>query len=189
LWKRGKNVKQENMGLFDFFKKDKKKEPKVDFTVNEMKKGFIVDYSMKSWEVKKVSNYNWGNNYYSKEYILDAGDEKMFLNVEDDDGLVCSIWSSIDLFDIDQNLAIEIRTNDEAPNKLLYANKTYVRKESSQAVCEEEGVEGESKLVNWTYQHSESKECISINRWGEEEFDASVGTYIKAREFSNILPR
>lgn len=177
------------MGLFDFFKKDKEEDAKIDYTVDDLKKGFIVDYFLKSWEVKKAFSYDWGNGYYSKEYLLDAGNESMYLSVEDDDGIACSVWHKIDIFDIDENLANEITRNDEAPSRIVYDNKTYVRKESSQGYCTEEGTNEENELVNWMYQNKDTKEYISINRWGEEEYDVTKGVYVRAGEFSNILPR
>ena len=176
------------MGLFDFLK-NKKDEPEIDFTVYKLKKGYMLDYFMKSWEVKTVYEYDWGNNFYSREYLLDSGNETMYLHVEDDDKLICTIWNKLDIFDIDSGLAASITANDEAPNRLVYANKTYVRKESSQGYCMEEGEKEESELVSWMYEHPESKDLISITRWGEEEYDASTGKYVEEIEFSNILPR
>jgi len=44
------------MGIFNFFKKDKP-ESIVDFTVNDLKKGYILDYFLKTWEVKNVYIY------------------------------------------------------------------------------------------------------------------------------------
>lgn len=178
------------MGIFDFLK-SKKEEPIIDFTVNDLKKGFMVDYFMKTWEVKKVYIYDWGNNFFSKEFLLDAGGETLYLSVEDDDKLICSVWNKLDIFDIDSELARTITKNDDAPDRLVYDNKTFIRKESSQGHCIEEGEDEEkaSEFVNWMYEHAESKELISIDRWGEEEYDAAKGNYVKEFEFSNILPR
>ena len=176
------------MGIFDFFKSDKA-EVKIDFTVNDMKVGFMVDYFMKTWEVKKVFLYDWGNNFHSREYLLDSGDETIYLNVEEDDKLICSIWNKLDIFDIDSGLASSITATDDAPNKLVYENKTFIRKESSQGYCKE-GAEGDdSELVNWMYENPETNELLSIDRWGEEGYGSSKGKYVEEFEFSNILPR
>jgi len=176
------------MGIFDFFKKDKS-EVKIDFTVNEMKVGFMVDYFMQTWEVKKVYVYDWGNNFYSREYMLDSGNEVIYLHVEDDDELICSVWNKLDIFDIDPELASSITASDDAPNKLVYENKTFIRKESSQGYCKELGESEDSELVNWTFENPETNELLSIDRWGEEEYGSSKGKYVKEFEFSNILPR
>jgi hypothetical protein len=176
------------MGIFDFFKSDKT-ETNINFTVNDMKVGFMVDYFVKTWEVKKVYVYDWGNNFFSKEYLLDSGDETIYLSVEDDDNLICSIWNKLDIFDIDSGLANSITATDDAPNRLVYENKTFIRKESSQGCCNEEGDDKDSELVNWTYENPETNELLSIDRWGEEEYAAAKGKRVKEFEFSNILPR
>lgn len=176
------------MGIFDFFKK-KKEETKLDYTLNDLKQGYMVDYFMKTWEVKKVYHYDWGNNFHSKEFFLDAGNEDMYLSVENDDKLVCAIWKKVNIFEIDSNLVNRITAEDDAPNQLVYNNKTYYRTESAQGTCTTEGDDQESELVNWMYVNSETKELISIDRWGEEEFDAAIGNYVNEYEFSNILPR
>jgi hypothetical protein len=176
------------MGIFDFFKKDKT-EAQINFTVNTMKVGFMVDYFMKTWEVKKVYTYDWGNNFYSKEYLLDSGDETIYLSVEEDDKLICSIWNKLDIFEIDSGLVNSITSTDDAPDKLVYENKTFIRKESSQGSCQVDGESEDSELVNWMYKNPETKELLSIDRFGEEEFGAAKGNYVKEFEFSNILPR
>lgn len=177
------------MGIFNFFKKDKT-DSIVDFTVNDLKKGFMVDYFIKTWEVKKVYVYDWGNNCFAREYLLDSGDESLYLYVEDDDELICSVWKKIDLSEIQSNIIESIIDNDEAPNQINYNSSTFTKKESSPGHCMEEGEDDQySELISWTYQNKDTKELISINRVGEEEFEASHGNYAKEFEFSNILPR
>ena len=176
------------MGLFDFLRKDKT-DAQVDFALNELKKGFMVDYFMKTWEVKKVYVYDWGNNFYSREYLLDAGNETLYLSVEDDDGLICSVWNKINIVDIDPKLAHSITSTDDAPNQLVYNNTTYTRQSSSQGLCFEEGDGDESEFVNWMYENPKTNELLSIDRWDEEEYSSAAGKYVKEFEFSNILPR
>ena len=175
------------MGLLDFF--GKKKAVKVDYNLAELNVGFIVEYFMKTWEVKKVYHYDWGNNFDSIEYLLDAGDEKCYLSVEDDDGIVCMISKKVEMSAIDANLVAQIVKQDDAPQQLVYENKTYHRKSSGQGYCGEndDSKENWSKFVNWVYESGE--EFISIDRWAEEEFSAVQGSYVKEFEFSNILPK
>ncbi|KAA1248023.1 DUF4178 domain-containing protein [Aquimarina sp. RZ0] len=177
------------MGIFDFFKKDKK-ESVVDFTVNTLKKGYILDYFLKTWEVKSVYLYDWGNNSFAREYFLDSGDETLYLYVEEDDESICSIWEKIDILDIQPNLIEVITSTDEAPKTINYNTVDFIRIDASMGHCNEEGADDEyEELVSWTYQNRETKELISINRVGEEEFEVSQGNYVKEFEFSNILPR
>ena len=176
------------MGIFDFLKKDKT-EIKVDYTISDLKKGYLLDYFLKSWEVKSVYLYDWGNNSFAKEYFLDAGNESLYLYVEDDDKLVCSIWEKIEILDIQTDIREIIVSNDDAPNVIQYNNSTFTKIDSSIGHCTEEGEEDYDELISWTYQNRDTKELVSINRVGEEEFEVTKGNYVKELEFSNILPR
>lgn len=176
------------MGLFDFLKK-KKADVKINYTLNDLEKGYLVDYFMKTWEVKRVYTYDWGNNFISKEYFIDAGNERSYLSVEDDDELICSLWSKIAIEEVNANLVNLITKDDEAPDRLDFKGKTYYRKESSMGMCYQDDNEEGSELVNWMYVEPTTKELLSIDRWGEEEYGAAIGKYVKEFEFSNILPR
>ena len=68
--------------MFDFFKKKKKVSYDVtNLSLKDLDVGFIFDYDMKSWVVKEVYKYDWGNNNYTSEYKVDSGDEVAFLPV------------------------------------------------------------------------------------------------------------
>ncbi|MGD1846069.1 MAG: DUF4178 domain-containing protein [Salibacteraceae bacterium] len=176
------------MGLFDRFKK-KKEDIKLDYSLFEMKKGFVLDYFLKTWEVKKVDIYDWGNGETSREYLIDSGDDAQFLHVEPGTPLKCTLSKTLELREIDPLLASSIVKADDAPQQLVYQNETYHKVSSAQGYCGEEGSPEEdwSKFVNWTYDCGEK--FISVDRWDEEEFSAAYGCYVKPFEFSDILPR
>lgn len=175
------------MGLFDLFKK--KKDTKLDYTLFELEKGFMVEYFLRTWEVKKVEIYDWGNNFETREYLIDSGSTTYYLHVENSSPLKCSLSQTIELRDIDPTLAQQIVRQDDAPQQLVYENKTYHRASSAQGHCGEEGSKERdwAEFVNWMFENGD--DFISIDRWGEEEFSAAKGSYVKAIEFSNILPR
>lgn len=175
------------MGLFDFFKK--KKEININYTVNDLKKGFFVDYFLQSWEVKKVDIYDWGNNRTSREYLIDSGTERQYLHVEDEGQLVCTLSKDLELNQLPTGFLNHIVQQDDAPQQLVYKNETYQRISSAQGFCGEEGSNEKdwSKFVNWMFENENG--FISIDRWGEEEFSAATGKYVQEIEFSNILPK
>lgn len=175
------------MGLFSFLKKDKE-DVNYDFTLNDLKKGFMLDYFLQTWEVKKVYLYDWGNQCFAREYLLDSGTETLYLYVEEDDGLDCSVWHKISLDQIQPNLFQAIVSEDNAPYQISYKNKLYTKTESGQGYSSVEGESGESELVYYSYKNQEG-ELISVNRTGEESFDVSHGHAVSDIEFSNILPR
>ena len=91
---------------------------------------------------------------------------------------------------IDKNIKFNIIERDEPGLKeILYKGKVFYYNESSQGIQRDIDYYDEPhQFVAWEYTDEEEKEFIYISRWGEEEIEASVGEYVEAFEFSNILP-
>lgn len=172
------------MGLFDFL--SKKKAPQAERTLLTMKKGDIVDYYLKSWEVKSVGDYDWGNNIFSKEYELDSGDEKLFLHVTEN--MKCSVTKQVPIAKINSELKNRIVGTDEPQREFSYNGDIYALFESGQGYYSEEA-EDASAFVSWDFTDKEEKKLISISRWGEMDIESFVGTFVEPLEFSNIIPK
>ena len=172
------------MGLFDFFKKE---EPQLERTLLTMKKGDIVDYFLKSWEVKSVGEYDWGNNIFSKEYELDSGDEQLFLHVTED--MKCSVTKEIAIGKLHPDLKNRIVDHDEPQREFAYDGVIYAMSESGQGIFTEDGDEHGSRYVSWDFTDREEKKLVSISRWGEMDISAFAGEFVNPIEFSNIIPK
>lgn len=172
------------MGLFDFF--TKKEEPKAERTLQNLQKGDIIDYYLKSWEVKSVGEYDWGNNIFSKEYELDAGDEQIFLHVTEN--MKCSVTKEVPIATINSDLKNRIIDTDEPQREFSYNGVIYSLFESGQGYYSEEG-DDESAFVSWDFTDKQEKHLVSISRWGEMDLVAFAGTFVKPLEFSNIIPK
>jgi hypothetical protein len=180
------------MGLFDFLKK-KEEQPGYDITnlsVLDLDQGFILDYDMKSWQVKEVGEYDWGDNNFSREYKLDSGDDVLYLNVENDGELELSMSKNIKMHKLGENIMDETIKNEKPPSKIEYLDKMYYLDEDCAGFYNDvtKGGDDWEELINWEYYDDEEENVISITQWGEREFDASVGKIIKEYEISNIIP-
>lgn len=180
------------MGLFDFLKK-KEEEPKYDITnlsILDLDQGFILDYDMKSWQVKEVGEYDWGSNNFSREYKLDSGDDVVYLSVENDGELELSISRNIKMHKLGENIIDETIKNEKPPSKIVYHDKTYYLDEDCAGFYNDvtKGGDDWEELINWEYYDDDEENILSITQWGEREFDASVGKIIKEFEISNIIP-
>ncbi len=178
------------MGLFDFFKKDKKEENNYDPTnikVTDLRKGFVFDYDLKTWVVKEEFLYDWGNNFFSREYKINSGEEEKFLSVEDDDGLFLSVLNKVNVRSVQEDLPEYILKNDRPPKKIVYKNITFYYDSESVGSLKESD-EDEAKFISWDFYDEDEKHVLNVEQWGEEEFEASFGQVIKEFEISNILP-
>lgn len=180
------------MGLFDFLKK-KEEIPSYDVTnlrVTDLNKGFIFEYDLKSWVVQSVYQYDWGNNYYSKEFKVSDGTEERFLSVDDDDGIFITFTKKIKIRSVKEDLPEEILKNETPPKKLEYDGKTfYYDGEEIGDFREMDDESGKSaKFISWEYYDDDDKFTLIIEQWGEEDFEASYGNVLKEFEISNIIP-
>lgn len=179
------------MGLFDIFKKKKKEEyDPNNIRITDLKKGFMLDYDMKTWEVKEMYEYDWGDNFFSFEYKLDCGDDVVYLSVEQEDDVELSIMRKVKIRAVGEDLPEEIAKNEVPPKKLNYNGLTFYKDGESPGYFRnmDEKPEESTEFISWDYYDESEKNVITIEQWGEREFEAAVGIVAQEYEFSNILP-
>jgi hypothetical protein len=177
--------------MFDFFKK--KKAPAYDVTnlsLKDLNVGFIFDYDMKSWVVKEVYKYDWGNNNFTSEYKVDSGDEVAFLHIADEGELEISFSKSIRLSKIDEAIADEIEKNKKPPRKIHFNEELYFLEEDAAGYFRDFSKETEDweELISWEYLNDKATNVLSITQWDIRNIEASAGLILKEYQFSNILP-
>ena len=177
--------------MFDFFKK--KKAPAYDVTnlsLKDLNVGFIFDYDMKSWVVKEVYKYDWGNNNFTSEYKVDSGDEVAFLHIADEGELEISLSKSIRISKIDEAITDEIEKNEKPPRKIHYSEELYYLEEDAAGYFRDLSKETEDweELVTWEYMNDEATKVLSITQWDTRNIEASAGLILKEYQFSNIIP-
>jgi hypothetical protein len=173
-----------------FNKKNKSDYDPLNLRVSDLAEGFIFEYDLKQWEVLIESTYDWGDNYFSKEYKITDGKETLFLAVEEDDELEVAIYRKIKISQIDVDIEGEVLKNGLPPSSLSFDNKLYKREKESPGYYNPEKSSKEwVEFINWQYYDESGENSISIEQWGEREFEASIGKVIKPFEISNILPR
>ena len=180
------------MGLFDFLKK--KKEPEYDVTnmkVTDLDEGFVFEYDLKSWVVKEVYQYDWGKNNFTKEYLIDAGDEVAYLSVDQQGELYLTVTKDIKIQKLGDGLREKIARNNKAPENLVYEGVIYYLDEDSAGYFNDitKGTNDWEELISYDYLDEEETKCLSITQWDERNFDASAGLVIKEYEISNIMPK
>lgn len=175
---------------FNFFKK--KKEPEYDplnIKVTDLRKGFILEYDMKTWEVLEEYTYDWGDNYFSKEYKISTGSDVMFMSVEEDDVVEITLQKKIKLSSLEGDVEGEIIRNKVPPKKMVYRGVDYYRDSESPGYFKEENSAKDwIELISWNYYNEEEDRVLTIEQWGDREFEASYGKVIKDFEISNIMP-
>lgn len=166
-------------------------EPNYDptnITLQDLEVGFMVDYDLKTWEVIGKFEYDWGNNFFTDEYKLQADKSALYLHLEEDDELEISISQKIRLNEVAENIPNHFQSGDDAPRALTYQGVTYQLEEEAQGSYRNVRSEHWSDFISWEFAHPSEDQFLTLERWGEEEFELSHGTYLEAYQFSNILP-
>ncbi|WP_372751632.1 DUF4178 domain-containing protein [Labilibaculum sp.] len=178
------------MGFTDFFKR---KQPKYDTTnirVTDLDVGFVFDYDLSSWEVQAKYEYDWGDNYFSKEYKINNGSKTLFLSVEEDDELYLSVSQKLKVRQIGTQVHDDLMRLQKAPDSFEYEGKKYfLEKEAPGYFNEKARNEDWVEFISWNYEDESGNFLVCIEQWDEKEFEASSGKFIQEFEISNILPK
>jgi len=177
------------MGIFDFFKK---KEPHYDSTniqVKDLDVGFVFEYDLSTWEVEAIYEYDWGDNYFTREFKISNGSKTRFLAIEEDDELEISITQKVKIRALDEDLLDTLQRNQQPPKKITYEGVTYYLENEAPGYFHDiaKGDNWE-EFRSWDFEDSEGEKILCIEQWDEQEFEASIGIMVKEFEISNILP-
>lgn len=164
----------------------------VNVKVTDLEVGFVFDYDFSTWLVDAEYEYDWGNNCFSKEFRITDGIKTMYLGLERDDELELELTEKLKLSIIDLELSQYLFEHQSPPNKLEYNGASYFLEEECpgyyREIAQSSNDYNWTEFVSWTFEDGQGN-IICIEQWGEKEFEASSGKYLKIHEISNILPK
>ena len=178
------------MGIRDFFKKNKKEEfdPLSDLSLNRLKKGYLVDYDLKTWEVSACNYYEWSEGDISREWQLRSGDDVVYLEMESDDEEEWSLNRKVIFNLLDPQIKKQIIETGDPPEKILFEGVAYHMEEMSGGRFYKDSQGSGMEVLQWNYRDNKGLSYLSIEQWGEEEFEAIAGEPVEEYQFTNILP-
>ncbi len=178
------------MGIKDFFKKKKPKgpDPITELTLAKLQAGYYVDYDMKTWEVTAYNIYDWGPGDIAHEWQLKGIDDTIYLERECEDEEYWSISRKIPINRLGSGIKEHIIAHEDPPDEISYEDTTYYLEESGGGHFLKGGKGPGKELLKWDYEDESGKKYLSIEQWGENDFEASAGMPAEEYQFTNILP-
>jgi hypothetical protein len=177
------------MGLFDFLKKKEERHfDPVNITVRDLGKGYIFEYEAESWTVIAVFEYDWGENYFTREFVIKNGEKEKFLHIEEDGGLTVTLSEKLKIRHLGDAVLDRIEEKGKPPKKIEYENVTYYLDEKSYGYSKEIDSEKWEELISYDYLDKNETKTLCIEQYSEENFEASIGKIIKETSISDILP-
>lgn len=180
--------------LFSRFKKEKDAADYANMTVRDLEVGCILDYDLSTFVVKEAYEYDWGDNFFSKEYKISDGTKTLFLSIEEDDEMEIEVSEKVKIRRILDYLPEHLKENGKPPKSIVYNDVRYYFDEESPGFfrnCKDERESDESwtEFISWSCYDDSEKQILTLERWGEDDFEASVGKVIKEFQISNLLPK
>lgn len=179
---------------FGFFKKKKKEESHYDPTnikITDLRKGYILDFDLQTWEVTEEFEYDWGDNEFSYEYKLESATESVFLSVEDDDFITGTISKKIMWGKLPEDVEEGITGKGKPPKQINLNGTIFYRDAKSIGYWRNTATtSGKESLeyMCWEYYDDTEKHILTLEQFGDEQFEASLGKVYAQNAFSNILP-
>lgn len=174
--------------IFKMFKSNKGGSS-VDYTVKDIKKGYILEYDLKNWEAIEEFEYDWGGNYKGKEWTLFDGKDEVYLYYASFPSEEISVSTRMNMLRDLPELRKDVFDNDEPRTAFEFNGKKWNIVDESPGLMINTETKEEVEVVSWTFDDQNESEFISIVRNGEKSCDAYQGKYIKNYEVSDILPR
>lgn len=178
------------MGIFDRFRKKESAYDVTDIRVTDLDKNFVFDYDLSTWIVKNVYEYDWGDNFFTKEFKIENDKETAFLNIDNDDEIVITITKKERVVNIDENLPDYIVKHQTPPSKIDFQGKTFLLEGESPGYFKDSVDDKDTwiEFISWDYIDKSGEFVLNIEQWEEKKFEASFGKIIKEFEISNIYP-
>ena len=170
-----------------FKKKRAESDPMVDFTLSDLKPGYVVDYDLKTWKVTAQNYYDYDGDRVD-EWELTCADEVKYLEREEDDGLSWTFSRKIPISQIDGDLKSHIVEHEDPPEEVTCDGITYSAEASDAGEFYKNGEEPPQELIAWEYLDGSEQRILTIEQWGEDDFEASIGDIVEEYQFSDILP-
>jgi len=158
----------------------------IDFEVKDLKKGYFLDYDLKTWQITDFAVYTWDNGIKDYETTLFDGIEKLYLTYETSNEASSMYWDV--KIDMVWKAARQLIRGDKdlSMNTFAYKGQDYhFAGEGSALVRNSKESYG---MVNWLFESADTKQLVSINKYDDGFIDAYAGIKLSKHQISNITP-
>ncbi|GBC61234.1 DUF4178 domain-containing protein [Desulfonema ishimotonii] len=167
---------------------DKGPDPLHDLTLSGLQAGDMVDFDLKTWQVQARHRYDWGGGDISFEWQLKSHDDVIYLQKDADDEAEWSISRPIAFGRLGPEIRDYLSEHDDPPEEIVFDGVTYCIEEMAGGHFYKDDRGPGKEFLSWSYADDSGEKYLSIEQWGETEFEAAVGGPAEEYQFTNILP-
>jgi hypothetical protein len=185
------------MGLFDFFRSKPAPRPEPaldvmhDLTLSRMLPGYLVDFEMRTYQVRDRAEADYGQGRTATEWDLRAADDRIRLLGEPERGDIrWTVLREVPLGEIDGDVRHDVVTSGDPAPQLFFQSVPYVQDRTGAGYLRRQGGRGpEEGFVYWTYSRADDpSRVLRLEQVSETEVAAAAGERVEEYRFANILP-
>ncbi len=167
---------------------DEESDSLVDYRLDDMKVGYLVDYDMQTWEVRAYNTYDY-SGFETREWMIETSDKVAYLERADSDGeIVWTLTESISISQISEEVIEYTIQHEDPPRNLTLDGRIHSLTESSGGLFHENAQGRGIDFISWTYSDDSGKNVLFVTQYGERDFKSVAGKYVEEYQFTNILP-
>lgn len=160
----------------------------VDIALHDLAAGCMVDYDLKTWQVTARHYTQWGEGDRTDEWQLKSFDEVIYLERSEDDEVDWSISRKISLNRLDPAVLKSIAASGDPPRFVNYEGVAYYLEETRGGHFFKDGSGSGHPMLAWDFADDAGRRYLTIEQWGEEDFEVFLGECVEEYQFTNILP-
>ena len=162
----------------------------VALTVENLQKGFMVDYDFKTWDVISEVQFDWLNGGSDRCFKLACDTKTFIVNLrKDGEHLYVVHFEPVSLYALDPKLEAEIKFRNKPSNIIQYKENSYYRETTKNGLFFVLKPQSTAKKVSaWEYFDDSREQLIRIENYGKDGVKAFTGKLVSPLDFSDILP-
>lgn len=161
--------------------------PTKKLTILDIRKGSTLDYNFINWKATGEYNYKWGEDTYSREFMLTSRGKTVYLEIEDEEEVMeVSISKKIAVHKLRQNFP-NLYQQKNIPKTAHYRGRPYHLVEEFDAEWRDRGQGGRWEGFKvWNYKGENDKDLLSVEHWDSGEWEAYTREKINKSKITNI---
>ncbi len=164
-------------------------DPFTDLVLEKMRPGYLVDYELRTWEVTARHHADLGDGLRMDSWEIRAEGEVRYLSRIEADGTFWTLTRKVPIGMVDSKLRSYIQDNGDPPQQIDFSGVSYALDSYGGAKFFRNGHGAPIPFLYWDYKDESGSRLLSIEQWGDIDFEAYVGGNVEEYQFSNILPR
>lgn len=164
---------------------------RTSLTLRDLLPGDLLDHDLATWKVLAVNRHDY-KDFQTREWQLESPRGLRYLELEEDDEPFWTWSEAIPFASLGKawtdRVRAALRTNGDPPDAVERDGVVYHLDSDGGGHFFKDCLGQGQPFLFWDYVDDSGERFLTLEQWGEDEFEASLGRRVKEWEFTNLLP-